>query len=60
MMSLTNPSHAKLSVTAVVGGWAWPISIIAMYVAAPLRQLTKRAPSSTSIEMARAFLMVVH
>ena len=60
MLSLTNPSPVALSVTAGVGGWAWTISTSAMRVAAPLLQLTKRAPSSAFIALARKFVMVVY
>ena len=60
MLSLTILSPVALYVTAGVGGWAWPISMITMPISAPLLQFTKRAPSSVSIALDRTFLMVVH
>ena len=60
MISLTNMSHAALSVTSEVVDWVWPISMSAMCVAVPLCQFTKMAPSSDSIALARTFLIVVH
>ena len=36
ILSLKNPSHVALSVTAWVGGWSCPISMSAMRIAAPL------------------------
>ena len=60
VFSLKNPFPVALSVTAGVGGWAWPISISDMCIYAPLCQFTKRDPSSASIAPPKKFLMVVH
>ena len=53
-------SSVALYVTARLGGWAQPISVSAMHIAVTLWKLTKIAPSSASIELARTLKMVVH
>ena len=60
MLLLTNPSPVDLSITSRVLICVWPISLITMCIALPHCKVTKRAPNSDYIVLARMFCVVVH
>ena len=59
-MSFTKLSLVAMYVTTSVGGFWWPIYSRKIPRADPSLQLTKNAPSSASIALARKFFIVVH